>query len=257
MSAVEAGTFLDSGTGVAEPFDLRVMSYNVLGQAHALTGSYLRWVSRAIQREGPDVVGLQEVHRGTWMARFADQIDELARLTGMTAHFEASLAGEGRDGRRWEVGNAVLTRGAIRSGSVVTLPGSGEPRTLLDAEVEVRGFGLRFFVTHLSAWGRLTSPSRHLQVQRVAERLHGCGEPFVLVGDLNAPPEAPELRHLMAADLYRMCGDALESTHRMTRQRLDYVFADAGWQIVSERIPRGGPSDHYPVVVDLRRAAAG
>ncbi|MGH9363106.1 MAG: endonuclease/exonuclease/phosphatase family protein, partial [Thermoanaerobaculia bacterium] len=77
----------------------------------------------------------------------------------------------------------------------------------------------------------------------------------VLVGDLNAPPHAPELRHLMAADLFRMCGDGLESTHRMSRRRLDYVFADAGWTIVGERVPRGGPSDHYPVVVDLRRGA--
>ena len=252
-AAAGAGTFLEAPPRVAEPFDLRVMSYNVLGQAHVLTGAYLRWVAEAIQREAPDVVGLQEVHRGTWMSRFADQIDELARLTGMTSHFEASLAGAGRDGRRWEVGNAVLTRGTIRAATVVPLPGSGEPRTLLDTDLEVRGRRLRFFVTHLSAWGRLTSPSRHLQVQHVAERLHGCGEPFVLVGDLNAPPEAPELRHLMAAELFRMCGDAMESTHRMTRQRLDYVFADAGWHIVGERIPRGGPSDHFPVVVDLRR----
>ncbi len=243
---------------MAEGFQIRVMSYNVLGQASLLSGAYLRRVAEAIERERPDVVGLQEVHRGTWAARFSDQIDELARLTGMEAHFGASLVGQAAPGRGrpWEVGNAVLTRGEVLAAEVVPLPGSGEPRTLLDARVRVRGFPLRFLVTHLSAWGRLTSPTRHLQVQHLAARLATCGgEPFVLVGDLNAPPHAPELRHLMAADLFRMCGDALESTHRMSRQRLDYVFADAGWTIVGERVPRGGPSDHYPVVVDLRRGS--
>jgi endonuclease/exonuclease/phosphatase family metal-dependent hydrolase len=246
---------LTPAAGVAEAIELRVMSYNMLGQASLLSGAYLRWVAQAIERERPDLVGLQEVHRGTWTARFADQVEELARLTGMKAHFGASLVGQPDDGRGrpWEVGNAVLAAGEVLEAEVVPLPGTGEPRTLLDARVRVRDFPLRFLVTHLSAWGRLTSPTRHLQVQHVAARLAACGEPFVLVGDLNAPPHAPELRHLMAADLFRMCGDGLESTHRMSRQRLDYVFADAGWTIVGERVPRGGPSDHYPVVVDLRR----
>ncbi len=241
----------------AAAIDLRVMSYNVLGQASLLSGAYLRRVAEAIGREGPDVVGLQEVHRGTWSARFADQVDELARMTGMTAHFGASMAGrpaaQGR-GPSWEIGNAVLARGEVLEAEVVPLPGSGEPRTLLDARVEVKGLPLRFLVTHLSAWGRFASPSRHLQVQHLLARLAACApEPFVLVGDLNAPPHAPELRHLMAAELFRLCGDHVESTHRMTRRRLDYVFADAGWTILGERVPRGGPSDHYPVVVDLRR----
>lgn len=234
------------------------MSYNVLGQASLLSASYLRWVARAIEREQPDLVGLQEVHRGTWSARFADQIDELARMTGLRAHFGASLSGQpaaGERGRAWEIGNAVLAAGDVLEAHVVPLPGTGEPRSLLDARVVVRGFSLRFLVTHLSAWGRMTSLSRHLQVQHLAERLASFSEPFVLVGDLNAPPHAPELRHLLAADLFRMCGDALECTHRMTRQRLDYVFADHGWTLVGERVPRGGPSDHYPVVVDLRRVA--
>jgi endonuclease/exonuclease/phosphatase family metal-dependent hydrolase len=237
--------------------ELRVMSYNVLGQASLLSGAYLRRVAEAIEREGPDVVGLQEVHRGTWSARFADQVEELARLTGMSAHFGASMAGrpaaEG-GGPSWEIGNAVLAAGSVLAAEVVPLPGSGEPRTLLDARLEVKGFALRFLVTHLSAWGRLASPSRHLQVERLAAHLAACApEPFVMVGDLNAPPHAPELRHLMAADLFRLCGEHVESTHRMTRRRLDYVFADAGWTILGERVPRGGPSDHYPVVVDLRR----
>ena len=75
----------------------------------------------------------------------------------------------------------------------------------------------------------------------------------ILVGDLNAPPGAPELRHLMVSELFRSSG--LGSTHRVTRQHIDYVFADPGWTTVASRVLRVGPSDHWPVVVELRREA--
>jgi endonuclease/exonuclease/phosphatase (EEP) superfamily protein YafD len=58
----------------------------------------------------------------------------------------------------------------------------------------------------------------------------------------------------MATELFRACG-GLASTHRMTRQRIDYVFADHGWTPTASRVLRVGPSDHWPVVVELRRTA--
>ncbi len=44
---------------------------------------HLAEIARVIREQRPDVVALQEVHRGTWQARFRDQPAELARLTGM------------------------------------------------------------------------------------------------------------------------------------------------------------------------------
>lgn len=229
------------------PAALKVMSYNVQGHAARFASRYLERVAQVIAEERPDLVGLQEVHRGTWLSRFADQASELARLTGMKVHFGASFARKGG-----EFGNALLTAGEVRSVEVHSLPGSGEPRTILESRVEVRGSELRFLVTHLAAWGRLGSGQRSRQVLHLAERLRGIDEPFVMVGDLNAPPDAPELRHLVAAELFRSCG-GLECTHRMTRQRLDYVVADPGWTTVGARVLRVGPSDHWPVVVELHR----
>lgn len=228
---------------------LKVMSYNVGGHGALWSRRHLERVAEVIAVERPDVVGLQEVHRGTWQSRFEDQAAALARATGMELGFGRSF-GWGRG----EFGNAVLTTGAVRSVAVHPLPGRGEPRSLLEAHVDLGGAGLRFFVTHLSAWGRLTSAARDLQAAWLAERLRGCGDPFVLAGDFNAPPGAPELRHLVAIELFQVCGDGLECTHRMTRQRLDYVLADRGWTIVGTRVPRTGPSDHWPVVVELARS---
>jgi endonuclease/exonuclease/phosphatase family metal-dependent hydrolase len=244
--------------------DLKVMTYNVQGHGSLLVGSYLRRIARVIADEKPDLVGLQEVYRGGWRARFADQAEALARETGMTVHFGRSFGGGGggggdvgrggRRGRTGEFGNALLAAGEVRSVEVHPLPGAGEPRTVLESRVVVRGTELRFLVTHLAAWGRLGRAARGRQVEALAAQLRRTAGPFVLVGDLNAPPDAPELGHLMATDLFRACGE-LASTHRMTRQHLDYVFADRGWTPVASRVLRRGPSDHWPVVVDLRRAA--
>jgi endonuclease/exonuclease/phosphatase family metal-dependent hydrolase len=229
--------------------DLKVMSYNVGGHGALVAGRYLERIARVIGEERPDLVGLQEVHRGTWLARFADQAEALARLTGLALSFGRSF-----ESGRGEFGNALLTAGEVREAAVHSLPGSGEPRTLLSSRVAVRGTEVSFLVTHLAAWGRFGSAARAAQVLELAERLKGTASPFVLAGDLNAPPEAPELRHFLASELFRACGD-LEGTHRMTRQRIDYVFADPGWTTVASRVLRVGPSDHWPVVVELRREA--
>ncbi|HZF07919.1 MAG TPA: endonuclease/exonuclease/phosphatase family protein [Thermoanaerobaculia bacterium] len=225
------------------------MSYNVGGHAALVAGRYLERIARVIECERPDLVGLQEVHRGTWLARFADQAEILAGLTGLTLSFGKSF-----DSGKGEFGNALLAAGEVRESVVHPLPGSGEPRTLLAARVAVRGTEVHFLVTHLAAWGRFGSAARAAQVAELDRWLGATAAPFVLVGDLNAPPEAPELAHLMLSELFRRCG-GLESTHRMTRQRIDYVFADPGWTTVASRVLRVGPSDHWPVVVELRREA--
>jgi endonuclease/exonuclease/phosphatase family metal-dependent hydrolase len=227
--------------------DLKVMTYNVQGHGSLVLGSYLRRIARVIAAEKPDLVGLQEVYRGGWRARFADQAEALGRETGMSVHFGRSFGGAGA-----EFGNALLAAGEVRSTAVHLLPGNGEPRTVLASRVVVRGTELEFLVTHLAAWGRLGRAARERQAEALAGQLRRTASPFVLVGDLNAPPEAPELRHLMATELFRACG-GLASTHRMTRQRIDYVFADQGWTPVASRVLRVGPSDHWPVVVELRR----
>ncbi|MFY9826404.1 MAG: endonuclease/exonuclease/phosphatase family protein [Thermoanaerobaculia bacterium] len=233
---------------------VKVLSYNVGGHGARWSRSYLDRIARAIVEAGADVVGLQEVHRGTKQSRLEDQAETLGRLTGLSVRFGKSyVLGAG------EFGNAVLTRGELRSTEVHLLPGPGEPRTLLQSRI---GFAagaageIDFFVTHLAAWSRWGRAARSVQIQGLVERLrqhHRQQRPFVLVGDLNAPPGAPEIGTLMAAELFRMCGDDIAVTHRYLRQRIDYIFADPGWTTDGYRVIRAGPSDHWPVLVELYR----
>lgn len=238
-----------------EPFRLRVLSYNIHGRAHRLSGRYLRWIARVIEQTKPDVVGLQEVHRGGWIVRYEDQAETLAKLTGMDLRFGRSF---GRSGG--EFGNAVLTRGEIRASEVVLLPGPGEPRTVLHTRIafpadlpQAIPLEIDFFVTHLAAGFRSSRPARTLQAQGLLERLRQSSGPFVLVGDFNAPPQAPELKTLMAAEIFRLCGEEVACTHRILRQRIDWVLADPGWTTHDSRVVQAGPSDHWPVLVELHR----
>lgn len=239
-----------SPPGMAPP-RLKVMSYNVGGHGARWSRRYLDRIARVITEAEPDVVGLQEVHKGTRKARLEDQAAALARLTGLSVAFGPSFSpGEG------EFGNAVLTTGRVLAAGVHPLPGPGEPRTLLEARVAVSGAEIDFYVTHLAAWSRLGRSARRLQITGLLERLKQHREPFVLTGDLNAPPGAPEIGTLLAHELFRICGDDLACTHRYMRQRIDYVFADPGWTTRSSQVVRTGPSDHWPVVVELERSTS-
>ncbi len=237
-----------------------MLSYNVQGHGALFSRRYLERVARVIAEIRPDVVGLQEVYRGGWRARSEDQAARLARLTGMKLFFGPSFASRGA-----EFGNAVLTTGEILDAEVVPLTGSGEPRTLLCSRIALAGRaggaagaggrrGFDFYVTHLAAWGRWQSDLRGRQIADVLKRLRQGRAPFVLAGDLNAGPRAPELLPLLSAEIFRRCGDGLSCTHRVLRQEIDYVFADPGWTTVRAEVLRIGPSDHWPVLVELHRA---
>ncbi|HSL82331.1 MAG TPA: endonuclease/exonuclease/phosphatase family protein [Thermoanaerobaculia bacterium] len=240
-----------SGSGASgREGTLSVMSYNIQGHAAVLSRRYLAGVARAIRDARPDVVGLQEVHRGTWASRFADQVEMLAEATGMEACFGRSLAY-----RTGEYGNALLTRGRPLETEVRCLPGEAERRSLLCCRVELDGAPLEVFVTHLAAWGRLGRTTRLRQARYIASHLAAADGPFVLAGDLNAPPGAPELAPLLGHRHLSLCGRPREATHRLMRQRLDYVFAGPSFREVGSRVLRAGPSDHLPVVASLRREA--
>jgi endonuclease/exonuclease/phosphatase family metal-dependent hydrolase len=225
---------------------VKIMSYNIQGHAAARRQDHLPKLAEVIASVAPDVVGLQEVHCRT-RAGPVHQGEALASLTGLNHWFGRSCAMDGGD-----YGNAVLTRGTIKAGHVHPLPGSGEPRSVLQTDIDVDGEGLTFFVTHLAAWGRLLRVARMKQIAELGDITARGSLPHVLVGDFNVPPAAEEIRTLMAHGHLRMCGDAKESTFPMTRQRLDYVFCDPRWEYVGSEVIRRGPSDHWGVVVELK-----
>ena len=240
----EYGPDLASRT-TGNPQAMKIMSYNIQGHAAMRREDHLPKLAEVIAAVNPDVVGLQEVH---WRTRVGPthQGEALAALTGMTLVFGRSTIMDGG-----EYGNAVLTRGEIRDSFVHPLPGSGEPRSMLQTDVHVKGIDLTFFVTHLAAWGRLLRVARMRQIAEMGDIIARGSLPHVLVGDFNVPPGADEIRTLLSHGHLHVVGDAKEATFPMTRQRLDYIFADPRWEAISTEVIRRGPSDHWAIVAEL------
>jgi endonuclease/exonuclease/phosphatase family metal-dependent hydrolase len=228
------------------PVELSVLSYNIGGHTALVRRRHVEEIARLIAELRPDIVGLQEVHRTTWQARFRDQAAEIARRTGMAVHFGPSFHALGG-----AFGNAVLVRGRVLSGEVLALPSFGEPRSLLRARIDVDGQELVLMVTHLAAWGSLNRATRVRQAQCLAERARGDGIPLVLSGDLNAPPESDEIEALLERSPLRMSGRPDEPTYPLLGQRIDYIFFGPEWRVGRANVLHVGPSDHWPITAEL------
>jgi endonuclease/exonuclease/phosphatase family metal-dependent hydrolase len=131
------------------------------------------------------------------------------------------------------------------------LPGTGEPRTVLETIVRVNGGVIDFYVTHTSAWAAINRDTRDVQLQCLNAHVNASAYPFILVGDLNAPPDAPEVARFLKRNTLRFVGDPATPTHKIMNERLDYILTDPGWQVRSSRVLDEGPSDHRPVIAEL------
>jgi endonuclease/exonuclease/phosphatase family metal-dependent hydrolase len=230
----------------AQQRPLVVMTYNIAGHDELYDGDHIAKIAAAINQVKPDIVGLQEVHRGTWQARFRDQLAELERATGMRGVFGNSYAqGNGR------FGNALLTRGEIVSTDVHELPSIGEPRTAIEAVVRIDGTTLNVYVTHLTTWGKYNRANRREQLRCLARHVRTSRYPYLLLGDFNAPPETPEMQEFRKENAAQLCGESIGDTNPMMHARIDYIWADYGWDVRSARVIDAGPSDHYPVIAEL------
>ncbi len=216
-----------------------------------------------------DVVGLQEVHG-------FQQCTLLRRLRGYAA------AGAGRDdGRRRGERCSVLFRPARLDLEAWTVrwfsptpwvPGSrgwGNPitRTVTLCRFLDRVSKQRFGVAN-AHWDGASATMR----SRSAEALLAWLDPvlpWIVLGDLNATAGDPAVAHLVAAGLRDTLAHLGErsrgaATHHpwdgsTEGTRIDYVLVTPEWEALDARIAHlrpGGrlPSDHWPVVADLRIA---
>ncbi len=225
---------------------LLVMSYNIAGHDQLHDGDHIKDIAKVIREVKPDIVGLQEVHRGTWQARFHDQVQELQALTGLNAYFGRSF-GKPEGG----YGNAILTRGTIVHAEVHPLPSVGEPRSMLESLIRLDGTMINVYVTHLTSWGELKAKGREEELVCLSKAVRTSRYPYILMGDFNAPPQSKEIRHFRQINAAQICGEDLGPTHPLTDKRLDYIWADYGWDVRSSRVLAIGPSDHYPIIAEL------
>jgi len=253
---------------------LRVMTFNI----HAGHGDVDR-VADVIASLRPDVVALQEVdvHWGP-RSDFADQAALLAEATGMEVRFAPiyRLPGATPADLDREYGVALLSRLPVLAWenhllTRLSTVEEGPPRRmpgLLLATLDAGGHPLHVVSTHLDF--RPDPSVRATQVLEMRTLVDAATHPLLLLGDLNAPPDAPELQPLFGA-LTDTWGTGVEDrdgdggTPGVGRapspgytypsdaptRRIDYVLASPGFRVLRTWVVVTDASDHHPVMAEV------
>ena len=238
---------------------LRVMTYNIRSGNGNLAGT-----AEAIRALSPDVVALQEVDVH-WAERssFVDQASALGETLGMQVRFARiyQLAGARPQDPPREFGVALLSRFPILewSNHIITrlstqeqTPQPAPAPGFLEARLDIRGTAVRVFDTHLDY--RADPRVRQQQVTDMLAYISDASAPTLLFGDLNAPPDAPEIQPLLERlqDAWpASAGPGLTDPADVPQKRIDYVLVSKHFRVRSAIVPVTVASDHRPVVVDL------
>ena len=236
------------------------MTYNI----RAGNGDLSR-IAATIRSLSPEIVGLQEVD-ANWGERsgFQNQPIELARLLGMHVRFAPIYHVPDSDSTKpprefgvavlskfpvveWQ--NHMLTRHSTQIQNAVPslMPG------LLEVTFDIGGRRVRVFNTHLDY--RADPAVRARQVKEMADIIGDNEAPTIVLGDFNAPPDAPELQPLFARwrDAWASgTGSGWTYPANEPTKRIDYVLTSIHFRAVSPSVPATQSSDHRPVIADLQ-----
>ncbi|SEN35172.1 endonuclease/exonuclease/phosphatase family protein [Lihuaxuella thermophila] len=243
---------------------LRVMSYNIHYGAGMDQVYNLDRIASVIRESKADIVGLQEVdvHWGS-RSRFEDGIRILAEKLDMNYYFAPiySLAPvqEGEPRREYGVGvlskypiihavNHEITRLSTQEPNPSPEPAPGFPEVWINA----KGIRLPVYVTHLDY--RSDPAVREMQVRDMLNIIARNHREKILLGDLNATPDAPELAPLFAKFIN---ASAIGSQPVYTFpadvpvKQIDYVLTTPNIRVVAAHVPETLASDHRPVIADV------
>jgi endonuclease/exonuclease/phosphatase family metal-dependent hydrolase len=239
---------------------IRVMTYNIhvgIGMDKKLD---LRRIADVINKEKPDVVGLQEVDRGVQRTQRIDEIAELSKLTRMEYAFAFNLPYQGG-----QYGVAILSRFPIRATEHRLYKNlrEAERRGFIRAEVRIDGRVVHFVTTHLDYQH---DDGRLFEAQQMLASLTDVKGPLIVVGDFNDIPAGQTsrlmIKHFDDAWIRHDYRVWIDGSHRdegfsypadKPTKRIDYIFTRRSDQIRTKRawVVKTLASDHVPVVADL------
>ena len=234
-------------------YPVRVMSYN-LHQGFDVHGSHgLEDIAKVIESEDPDIIALQEVSRG-WVVN-----GSVDMLVWLSQRLEMDYVWGPAADPVW--GNAVLSRLPIISSQNHEMPNNDTlrlDRGFLTVEIDVGGGETIVVVaTHFHS-GDGDSAIRVPQAMAALEAVDG-GRTTVLIGDLNAHPDHPEMLLLADAGFNDTfvasgaTGDGFTYPADNPWERIDYVWASPDLKARDFSNPDSLASDHLAVAVTLYR----
>ncbi|MEC5423945.1 endonuclease/exonuclease/phosphatase family protein [Virgibacillus sp. C22-A2] len=247
-----------------QDIELKVMSYNIAAGGAGSNGYDIDGIAKTIEDSKADVIGLQEVDVH-WGARsnFDNQVEYLAEKLGMHAFFapiynNAPLT-EGEPRRQYglavlskypiiEAVNYEITRLSTQDAEPVPSLTPGFPGVLIN----VKGIHVPFYVTHLDYRG--DPYIREMQIEDMLSII-SHQENAILVGDMNARPDAPELQPLFNRfqDAWAAAGNGDGYTFPETSpdRRIDYILLSPDRNISDTQVIDSTASDHLPITTEV------
>lgn len=227
------------------------MTYNIQHGAGTDQQLNLPRLAEVINREHPDLVGLQEVDRGVERTNRVDEMAELARLTKMEYAFAYNLRYQGG-----QYGVGVLSRFPILSIDHRRFANlrEAERRGFIRVRVRAGGRDIDFVTTHLDYQ---YEDGRQFEIGQLLQGLGGASATLIVVGDFNAEPAGGSYRMMRErfADAWEVNGAAggLSYPAKQPVKRIDYIFypQDAGVRVRRAWTIETLASDHLPVIADL------
>ena len=212
----------------------------------------LKRIADVINREHPDLVGLQEVDRGVKRTEGLDEIAELAKLTRMDFSFAHNLDYQGG-----QYGVAILSRFLIQKADHQKYQNTRETerRGMLRVEVEVEGRTINFVTTHLDYQ---YEDGRLFETEQLLRFLEGLGGPLIVAGDFNDEPTGSAYKLMLTKfdDGWvrsKAKGEGMSYPADKPVKRIDYIFARTRDGIKAKKawVVETLASDHRPVMAEL------
>lgn len=269
---------------------VRVMTWNVWWRFGERWRERQIGIAATLAAHQPDIVGLQE----SWAAREASQAAVLAAPLGLHSVFAGpSLpdlpdppepdSPEAGDHDGVDLGLAILSRWPIRHSWTHRLPSSREERPVALVAAVDHPDGILHVVCACAEYHAHLADDHLAQTQELARLVIELSArddalPVLLIGDLNAGPDTPEISALTAGDaltdawaagaaesdgitLSAALPDAPLGAAKQLNRRIDYLMFRPSISGSAPKVTRAAvvdepvnglhPSDHFAVVADL------
>jgi endonuclease/exonuclease/phosphatase family metal-dependent hydrolase len=238
----------DTPEAISPPADnrtVRVMDYNLHNGFNTDGQLNMEELAQVMEAADADVIALQEVSRGWLLNGSVDMLEWLSQRLDLPYVYGPT------EGLLW--GNAILSRYPVVSEVAYPLPpdSSRLHRGYLIAEIDIGQERIQIMDTHLHHI-EADSEIRQEQVPVLIEGWDGAPR-SILMGDLNATPDSPEMMMLAAAGLVNVTaeiGPDPSFTYYSANpdNQIDYIWISPDLIPLESHIPQSTASDHLPII---------